>query len=805
MKNNFLQVNIDKDRIVLSSTSLFYKTENFLDKAKYVSNLDRLLSKICEGIVLNLGELKDKNGTKDTDCYYVETIDKVYSFRFKLGYQVNTELNENDVVFFDYIENKNNSSYRIDEYLNSNTLSVILKRDSRIIKPEEFNKLYLICNISNINLPRLNPIQKEIVEIIDKNVLVQGVAGSGKTNICIDKIIFTACRNFSGKVLYTTFSRGLLTDTKLKVEAYKKDLEFILTALKNNKIKFLDNNHKKAFENRLGIYFFSDDSDDIIAKIEKVLFYLTNKVDYLLIEDLYNKEFKEKPIFVGQDYFINTYSNNLSNYQIEKCFNKLNKYSKEIIYKEIFGFIFGSYFENSDIITKEQYISARSNSFEKTECESIYMIAVDFKKHCESNNLLDNNLASLKLIGEFKINRDKEYSLSIIDEVQDYTQVNLYLFKLLSLKMFCVGDALQMINPSYFSFANLKNLLFEKDVTDVKELTHNYRNSAKIEQIVNELSKINKEEFGTHNFVLNSDSVDSGVPTKAIYVNDYDFVNKISSSKLDNFTIVVNDEKKKKNLRKIIKNQEVLTVSDIKGLERPTVVLVDILSSNIDKWKTLEHRKINHKTADENSVYRYFYNLFYVGITRARQNIFVLEQNKVNQFEKFFKDNFEQMDSRTAIKLLEDIVSIVEFTQDDALSRVNEFIRLGQFDNARFMAGKLKNDVTRINALRKIEVYENFVKFGKYREAGIKFWEFGLITDAKNQFTLSGDKILIELIDKCVENNKNDLSIDILDYFEDVKDNSIAREFILDTVRKDIKEFKNSFNLINENFKKGRK
>ena len=48
--------------------------------------------------------------------------------------------------------------------------------------------------------------------------LFAGHYGSGKTNICIDKIIFTACRNYSGKTLYTTFSRGLLIDTKLKVE-----------------------------------------------------------------------------------------------------------------------------------------------------------------------------------------------------------------------------------------------------------------------------------------------------------------------------------------------------------------------------------------------------------------------------------------------------------------------------------------------------------------------------------------------------------------------------------------------------------
>lgn len=35
--------------------------------------------------------------------------------------------------------------------------------------------------------------------------------------------------------------------------------------------------------------------------------------------------------------------------------------------------------------------------------------------------------------------------------------------------MFCVGDALQMINPSYFSFAYLKKLMYDEDLTSVAE------------------------------------------------------------------------------------------------------------------------------------------------------------------------------------------------------------------------------------------------------------------------------------------------------------------------------------------------
>ena len=57
----------------------------------------------------------------------------------------------------------------------------------------------------------------------------------------------------------------------------------------------------------------------------------------------------------------------------------------------------------------------------------------------------------------------------------------------------------------------------------------------------------------------------------------------------------------------------------------------------------------------------------------------------------------------------------------------------------------------------------------------------------------------------CASNSSNDLNIDIVNYFDLVKDNAIAQAFIVETVKKDVSNLKNSFNKIKENFKKGRK
>ncbi|MGN0961078.1 MAG: UvrD-helicase domain-containing protein, partial [Christensenellales bacterium] len=236
MKKDLLQVNLNTRKTVLSSRSLFYKTENFIKSTKYVTNIDFLLSKLSETILLNLNDIltNEKQQKDDIDCFLITMQDNLFSFYFKFGFQIGLDLNNYDLVFFNFTSKSNNQVQTIDEYVKSNNINILIKKDKRLVKTQDFNKLYLISNVSNVNLPRLNTEQRNIVETIDKNILVQGVAGSGKTNICIDKIIFTACKNYSGKILYTTFSRGLLSETKLKIELYKKDLQEILNNYKSN-------------------------------------------------------------------------------------------------------------------------------------------------------------------------------------------------------------------------------------------------------------------------------------------------------------------------------------------------------------------------------------------------------------------------------------------------------------------------------------------------------------------------------------------------------------------------------------------
>ena len=221
MKSGFLKASVNLQKTVLSSTSVLYKTENFIKQTKYISNVDFFISKLCDAIMLNINNLTsgEEKRPDAINCYSIETLDRNFTFLFKFGYQIDKSLNDMDIVFFDFSTSEKTirqNDQRLNDYLKTHSsVDVVIKMAKKLTAQENFNKLYLVSVTSGINLPKLSQQQKSIVETIDKNVLVQGVAGSGKTNICIDKIIFSACKNYGGKVLYTTYSRGLLMDTKL--------------------------------------------------------------------------------------------------------------------------------------------------------------------------------------------------------------------------------------------------------------------------------------------------------------------------------------------------------------------------------------------------------------------------------------------------------------------------------------------------------------------------------------------------------------------------------------------------------------
>lgn len=790
MRNLNIEVNTNKQ--ILSSETRIYKTESFFYQTKKIAKVDTFILNIAEGLLSVLDNLfVEFQGSENVNGFQIDTFDKSFSFFIKLGFQLkNANFGEKDIIFYkstgDSSEIKSNDQ-RIIRYLKTHKIfNVVVKPIFETIDESEFKKIYLVLDSEFINIPMLNKTQQKYVEVENKNLLIQGVAGSGKTNVCLSKIIWTACKNYTGRILYTTFSRGLLIDTKNKIDLFKNNIKAFIEDYKNNRMSFLDKNHKKAVENRLGIILIVDTEVNIVKKLQQIVDFLETHIDYYLLEDLYKLAFDEECDLFEEKEFLNVFLNNVSNHQLKSRLDKIKNLSKQIVYKEIYGMIFGC--DAETMLSLEDYKKMRKNSFSNEECEVIYGIAKLFEDFQKAQNLLDNNIISRKLLKNSQ--KIKKYSISIIDEVQDFTQINLKFLKEISIKMFCVGDALQMINPSYFTFSYLKNLMYNEDVTDVAELESNYRNNKKIVEILNDLNEINIKQFGTHNFVMTGKSVDENTLTNAVYIQDKGFIESLKKQKFENFTILVADFEQKKSLRQIFKKQEILTIAEIKGLERETVLLYNILSSNTDKWKKLLELNINHKQADENSVFRFFYNLFYVGLSRAKHNLFVYEENQISIFDEFFKNNFEILNGDEANEIFANVIGKLEIDDEEIYDRIDEFIKLGQFDNARFYANKFESGIESGKQLAKIDAFEKFVFKGKNKDAGIALWKAGLVAEAKEQFTISGDTNLIDFIDKLQGRDAENLDAEIVRFFVDFDENDDAQKLILDVIRQDLEDIR---------------
>ena len=72
-----------------------------------------------------------------------------------------------------------------------------------------------------------------------------------------------------------------------------------------------------------------------------------------------------------------------------------------------------------------------------------------------------------------------------------------------------------------------------------------------------------------------------------------------------------------------------------------------------------------------------------------------------------------------------------------------------------------------------------------------------MFDEAKEQFKLSNDEKLIELLDACANGNGQKLEYDIVKFYVDIMDNDVAKNLILDTLKNDLSSLKEEQNIIN--------
>lgn len=392
-----------------------------------------------------------------------------------------------------------------------------------------------------------------------------------------------------------------------------------------NKIKYLlDNNIYK--ENELLIISFTNESvNDLKRKIDYNLDIMTfHKLAITLIN---NPDMK-----ISNEYYlkfiINEYFNSYGKYN-----KKQNKLIKRILQemdidnlkKLIFTFI-NLYKSNYNDINYLLNLYQKSHFINKIYFKIILEIYHIYNQELESSNLYDFN-DMIKIATNNIINNQikTNYKYIIIDEFQD-TSLNRFklinaIIKQNNAKIFVVGDDYQSIYR--FSGCNLDIFLnFNKLVNNLNiiNLDYNYRNPKEIIDVANSFIMKNKNQIKKETICLKN----INKPIKiCFYKNKRTAIEKILKY-IDSKYLILGRNNKDKDLFNI-QDKPFLTIHKSKGLEEDNIILINLTNNNNSlPSKIKNHKIINKIIKTDYYPYEEERRLFYVALTRTRNNIFLL-------------------------------------------------------------------------------------------------------------------------------------------------------------------------------------
>jgi len=284
------------------------------------------------------------------------------------------------------------------------------------------------------------------------------------------------------------------------------------------------------------------------------------------------------------------------------------------------------------------------------ERELVYNLFEKYLNYLRENNYYDINILSHR----WMTHGNPDYDYIIVDEVQDFTNIQLYII-LRSLKkgpnfMLC-GDSNQVVYPNFFSWSHLKSMFYQNDVKDheIKLLHVNYRNSLNISNLANILLKIKNTRFGSidkeSNYLVKTISETKGevvfLENKGNIVDDLARKTRLSVK----YAVLVLRNEDKAKARTIFKTPLLFSVQESKGLEYENIIIYNFISENAVEYNTicegvtqndlvdedLTYSRAKDKTDKSLDIYKFYINSLYVAVTRAVKNIFIVEQSKAHR------------------------------------------------------------------------------------------------------------------------------------------------------------------------------
>ncbi|MCF6332591.1 MAG: hypothetical protein L3J11_04830 [Draconibacterium sp.] len=332
-------------------------------------------------------------------------------------------------------------------------------------------------------------------------------------------------------------------------------------------------------------------------------------------------------------------------------------------------------------LSKNEYLGlgVKQSIFLKNERKKVYEIFTKYLDLLNENNFHDLNIVSFQWLKHSHV----KYDFIVIDEVQDFTNIQLYLVLKSLIKpgnfMLC-GDSNQIVHPNFFSWTNIKTMFYKHDITgsNINVLRTNYRNSTDVTAIANKLLMIKNARFGSidkeSNFLVESLEENKGrvnfyidTATRRKELND--------STKLSTkYALLVMTKEEKAAARKTFKTPLIFSIHEAKGLEYENIILINFISNNSREFneivqgvakEDLDNEDIDFSRGKDKAdksldAFKFYINSLYVGITRSIKNLYILESSKKHGILSLL----DLVETKEHIKIKTEISSLADWKEE---------------------------------------------------------------------------------------------------------------------------------------------
>jgi hypothetical protein len=319
------------------------------------------------------------------------------------------------------------------------------------------------------------------------------------------------------------------------------------------------------------------------------------------------------------------------------------------LYEEFGGVLTGSR-PDCAWLSREEYLTLgiRQSIFLPEERGPVYELFEKYLRLLRETGCYDLNIAAFDSLPFCR----PQYDYAVVDEVQDLTVVQIQLI-LKALRnphqVVLCGDSNQIVHPNFFSWAKVKSFFYTQQraargqVTEMlRVLDANYRNSLRVTCLANRLLRLKGARFGSidreSNYLVRCCSEREGtvelLPDAAEVARD---LNQKTRRSVRCAVLVMRAEDKPA-ARRVFETPLVFSVQEAKGLEYEDIVLYNLVSGSARPFEDicdgmsaeqaegdLRYARARDKSDKSLEIYKFYANSLYVAITRAVENLYVIE------------------------------------------------------------------------------------------------------------------------------------------------------------------------------------